>query len=349
MISLCMIVRNEEEVLGRCLASVRDFVDEIVIVDTGSQDKTKEIASKFTSNIYDFCWEDDFAAARNFSFSQAREEYLLWLDADDVIEQEAQNRFASLKKMLKEERPDVVMCKYKTGGLLYERERILKRCPEAKWRGHVHECIVRFGKTVHADFTVTHLPTGKERGDRNLQIYLKWAQKERLSARDLFYFGRELFYRGLYVQAAATLEEMLRGEGWYVNKIEACKVLSACKWQMGDKNGAFEALFRSFLYGEPRASVLCELGKLYKETGRFREALFWFEAALRCRDHTEEGDFELPDCRTIFPTLELVALYHVLGEREKSFEFHQKSLALAPDHPSVVHNRKFFASETPAQ
>ena len=69
-ISLCMIVRDEEEVLERCLESIADCVDEIVIVDTGSVDRTKEIAQRFTDKIYDFQWVDDFSAARNFDFSK---------------------------------------------------------------------------------------------------------------------------------------------------------------------------------------------------------------------------------------------------------------------------------------
>ncbi|MER2072437.1 MAG: glycosyltransferase family 2 protein, partial [Psychrobacillus sp.] len=84
-ISLCMIVKNEEEVIGRCLASVKDIVDEINIVDTGSTDQTKEIVKQYTNRIFDFKWIDDFAAARNYSFEQATKEYILWLDADDVF------------------------------------------------------------------------------------------------------------------------------------------------------------------------------------------------------------------------------------------------------------------------
>ena len=70
-ISLCMIVKNEENVLDRCLSSIADLMDEIIIVDTGSTDRTKEIASKYTDLIYDFPWINDFSAARNFSFSKA--------------------------------------------------------------------------------------------------------------------------------------------------------------------------------------------------------------------------------------------------------------------------------------
>ena len=64
-VSLCMIVKNEEKVLSRCLDSVKDAVDEIIIVDTGSEDNTKNIASQYTDKIYDFKWVYDFSAARN--------------------------------------------------------------------------------------------------------------------------------------------------------------------------------------------------------------------------------------------------------------------------------------------
>ena len=70
-ISLCMIVKNEERILARCLDSVKDLVDEIVIVDTRSADATRRIAQTYTDLVYDFTWIDDFSAARNFAFSKA--------------------------------------------------------------------------------------------------------------------------------------------------------------------------------------------------------------------------------------------------------------------------------------
>ena len=78
-VSLCMIVKNEEEVLARCLESVQEIVDEIIVVDTGSTDNTREIAGRYTQQVYDFAWKDDFAAARNFSFSKAHGDYCLWM------------------------------------------------------------------------------------------------------------------------------------------------------------------------------------------------------------------------------------------------------------------------------
>lgn len=84
-ISLCMICRNEEKTIFRCLHHVADFVDEMVIVDTGSTDRTVERARRFTDRIFDFPWVDDFSAARNFALARARGEWILILDADEVI------------------------------------------------------------------------------------------------------------------------------------------------------------------------------------------------------------------------------------------------------------------------
>ena len=84
-ISLCMIVKNEEETLERCLDGIKDVVDEIIIVDTGSKERTKNIAKRYTDKIYDFEWINDFSAARNFSYSKAKMDYQMWLDADDVL------------------------------------------------------------------------------------------------------------------------------------------------------------------------------------------------------------------------------------------------------------------------
>ena len=99
-ISLCMIVKNEEAVLARCLDSIADLMDEIIIVDTGSTDHTKEIAAKYTSQVYDFKWTSDFSAARNFSFSKANMDYIYAADADEILDDFNHERFLRLKNAL---------------------------------------------------------------------------------------------------------------------------------------------------------------------------------------------------------------------------------------------------------
>src|SRR5690606_22915077 len=99
-ISLCMIVRNEERVLDRCLSSVNNLVDEIILVDTGSTDNTQEIAKKYTKNIYHFEWINDFSAARNFAADKATGEWILVLDADEYVDED---NFREFIKLLKED------------------------------------------------------------------------------------------------------------------------------------------------------------------------------------------------------------------------------------------------------
>ena len=85
-LSLCMIVKDEERTLERCLNSVKSFINEIIIVDTGSKDKTKEIAKKYTEFVYDFKWIDDFGAAKQFAVSKAYNDNILILDCDEYLQ-----------------------------------------------------------------------------------------------------------------------------------------------------------------------------------------------------------------------------------------------------------------------
>lgn len=138
-ISLCMIVKNEEKCLARCLNCVKDIVDEIVIVDTGSTDHTKEIAYQFTDKVYDYEWIDNFSDARNFSFSKATKPYMMWLDADDILLEKDQLELKKLKQNLLPE-VDMVMMKYFTAfdkegnpTFSYYRERIMAKRMNYQW------------------------------------------------------------------------------------------------------------------------------------------------------------------------------------------------------------------------
>ena len=99
-ISLCMIVKNEAAVLERILKPMSAIADQIDIVDTGSADETKEIARRYTDDVYEMDWRDDFSAARNLACSYARMDYWMWLDADDVIDEENAARLLDLKHSL---------------------------------------------------------------------------------------------------------------------------------------------------------------------------------------------------------------------------------------------------------
>ena len=110
-LSVCMIVKNEQEVIARCLECIKDIADEIIIVDTGSYDKTKQIANNYTNKIYDFKWCNDFSKARNFSFAKATKDYIMWLDADDIIKEKDRLKLKNLKKTI-DNNVDFLMLKY---------------------------------------------------------------------------------------------------------------------------------------------------------------------------------------------------------------------------------------------
>ena len=101
-LSLCMIVKNEEANLGLCLESVKGVADEIIIVDTGSTDRTVEIARRYGAKISSYKWDDDFAAARNVSLQSATSNWIMVLDADEALAEEDRGR---LRALLRQEGP----------------------------------------------------------------------------------------------------------------------------------------------------------------------------------------------------------------------------------------------------
>ncbi len=103
-VSLCMIVKNEEKNLRRCLKSAEKLVDEIIIVDTGSTDQTKAICESFSAKIYDYEWTDNFSDARNYCISKATSDWILWLDADEQL---IINDIDATKKLLSDNEADL--------------------------------------------------------------------------------------------------------------------------------------------------------------------------------------------------------------------------------------------------
>lgn len=348
-ISLCMIVKNEEKVLERCLKSVSEFVDEIIIVDTGSEDKTKEIAGKFTKKVYDFPWRDDFAAARNEAFSRATMDYCMWLDADDVVTDENRKRICCLKETIDPD-TDMVMMKYAISEDLegnplfsYYRERLVRNGRGFLWKGRVHEVIVPAGKVIYSDIVIHHRKIGAGDGDRNLRIYEKMIEEgEKLDERSKFYYGRELLTHKRYAQAKRVLEEFLAGDGWAENKIEACLNLAECFRALGQKEDGALALLKGFLYGAPRGEACFELGRYFQEKEEWEMAIFWYETALKLTPPGETGAFVRRDYYGYLPEINLCVCYDHLGETRKAYEYHLKSRARKPEAREVKWNEQYF-------
>ncbi|MGQ9580162.1 MAG: glycosyltransferase [Armatimonadota bacterium] len=146
LLTLCMIVRDEEQFIEHCLESVRSVVDEIVVVDTGSGDRTVQIAQKFGAKIRDFGWNDNYSDARNYAAGHARGEWILFLDADEVLDpgsgklirQAVESPFADAYELL--------FYNYCRGGgstpdIVHRACRLYRNRPEYRFEGRVHENI----------------------------------------------------------------------------------------------------------------------------------------------------------------------------------------------------------------
>lgn len=351
-ISLCMIVKNEEAHIARCLDSIAELVDEIIIVDTGSTDRTKEIAARYTQKVFSRPWTDDFSEARNDSFSRASMEYCMWMDADDILAETEKDKFLQLKQSLPPE-TDLVMMKYNTAfdengrpSFSYFRERWIRNDSKYRWIGAVHEVIPSNGNILYSDIAICHKKITAKNPDRNLNIYRKMlADGKHLDPRQQYYFGRELYYHEQYEEAISVLESfLLAPEGWIENKIEACSVCAECYLSLGQEDHALMTLFRSMSYDLPRAELCCEIGKFFLEHENLRSAAYWYETALHIPKNEFTGGFVLPDCYDYIPFLQLCVCYDKMGNRQKAMEYNEKAGTCKPYSKAYLYNKHYFES-----
>ncbi|NOR65484.1 MAG: glycosyltransferase, partial [Candidatus Scalindua sp.] len=158
-ISLCMIVKNEEENLAQCLDSVRDFVDEIIIVDTGSTDRTVDIAESYGARVFYHPWEGSFSKARNYSLRYATCDWILILDADEELNKEDTQR---LKETAENNECPVISFiiknKYKdsTQEGYAQMVRLFRNFSGVHYKGIVHNTIQYSGKCLNSSITIIH-------------------------------------------------------------------------------------------------------------------------------------------------------------------------------------------------
>jgi len=242
-VSLTMIVRNEEQNLPRCLESVRGLFDETVVVDTGSTDRTKEIAATFGARVIDFAWIDDFAAARNVALNHATGNYALWLDADDVIEPPEREKLETLLMRLQ---PDgkaayVLRClcdKADGGQITVDHVRLFPLLPGIRWERRVHEVInaavdrARI-KTEWTDISIRHTGYADPAiHERKRQRNLKLLQRELAERPDdpftYYYLATLAFERKQWQEALGYYIVSLAK--WGTSQSIACKLHAMIAW-----------------------------------------------------------------------------------------------------------------------
>lgn len=285
-ISLCMIVKNEEKILARCLDSIADLMDEIIIVDTGSTDKTKEIAAKYTDKIFDFAWVNDFSAARNFAFSKASMEYIYSADADEVVDEENRKRFRVLKEGLL---PEIEIVQMKYGNQLsfntvYNfdeeyRPKLFRRLRRFVWEDAIHETVRTLPVVYDSEVVITHLPENLHAGRDLAAFHNMWKKKQHISGRLHEMYARELFIAGTeedFAAAADFFADSAEDEERSPDEVcQACLVAARAARFRGDALLFFKYIMK-VIAGNECAEACFELGEFYFAKQDYKEASIWF-------------------------------------------------------------------------
>lgn len=268
LLSLTMIVRDEEHTLGRCLEAVRGVVDQIVIVDTGSTDSTIAIAREYGAEVHHFAWCDDFAAARNEALRHACGEWILYLDADEMLTPESA---ATLRHLLRQQPPHVggLLCTIVSPHRVGENTSEMHRgayprlfrnygYPRIAFRGRVHEQITPAiiecgGAIVHSPIVIQHsgynIPREQleEKVRRNYRLLIRHVQEEPLNGYAWFQLGQTLARMQLFSEAEQ----------------------------------AFRLALQMKLSAPLHASAANALAYVCGVQGRYEDALAWAEESLR--------------------------------------------------------------------
>ncbi|MBI2650619.1 glycosyltransferase [Candidatus Woesearchaeota archaeon] len=309
-ISLCMITKNEEKYLEQCLNGIKDIADEIIIVDTGSTDKTKEIAKKFNAKIFDFKWTDDFSAARNESISHAAKDWILVIDADEVIEKddlgkiknmiENPNDFAGFQLEQRsyinnffegavKNDSDFELIKDYQFYIPHNLVRLFKNGLGFYFKHKIHELIEdsiteKYLKYKKIDVVLHHFGSLKDESlissktGQYSKIILKQLEENPDSARYNYQAAR--MYSGIsdFSNALKYFEKTAKlNPNYKLVFSEIAKIYL----QMNDKNRAIEYFKKSMKYNSDNPSPANNLAVVYMSMGKFEQAKKILEEQLR--------------------------------------------------------------------
>jgi glycosyltransferase involved in cell wall biosynthesis len=250
-LSVAMIVKNEESCLENCLKSLEGLVDEIVICDTGSKDRTVEIAKKYTNKVFtDYKWEDSFCKARNYALSKCTGDWVLSIDADEIM---LDGGIESIRKTIADNPNEfslsVTMQNAGNPNTTNLFPKVFKRCKEVFWMGAAHNYITKRAN-IHSGATIVYGYSKAHKGDpdRTLRILKAEVEKDRTLVRETFYLAREYYYRKDYTTAVYWYDEYLKIATWTPEIADAYLMRARCLWQLQRGEEARHSCYKAILY-----------------------------------------------------------------------------------------------------
>ncbi len=330
-ISVCMIVKNEEACLGKCLDSLKGIGDEFIVVDTGSTDNTINIAKEKGAKVYNFQWTGDFSDARNYAFSLATCDYIYSADADEEIDEENRERFINLKNDIDLLDVDIVQMYY-SNQLAYRtvynfdrelRPKLFKRVRQFVWIDPIHEQVKLDPVVCDSDIEIIHNPR-ENHAARDLETFRKAAKSERrFSKRLLNLYARELFMAGTdedFIKAKEFFEEVTEDNSRGLDEIkEACCVLAHIAVLEKDADAMLKYSLKDATT-EMSSEMCYELGDYYYNKKDLDEAIVWYyNAAYECNSILDiRKSMELP-------RFAISKCYKELGNDEQAADYEREA------------------------
>ncbi len=304
-VSLTMIVKDEEENIADCLKSVRECIDELVVVDTGSRDRTKVIASALGAKVFDFPWVDSFARARNEAIRYATGDWIFWLDADDRVDPENRERLKRIFAQLPRQRivgySMSVECVSAPGSspTVVDHVRLFPRHSGLRWEYRVHENILPSinrlgGEVVWTDVTIHHLGyldagLRERKRRRDHALLLKNLEENPDDPFIHFNLGHSLIDAGQLELASKHLRESIaRSEPHYSQVKKAYVLLSQVERNRGNLVGALQVIEEGRRHHPGNSELLYFSGVYLQELGRLEEAASRFRKILETRSWVKE-------------------------------------------------------------
>jgi len=347
-LSVALIVKDEHSVLARCLESVKSLTDELVIVDTGSKDDTVKIAKKFGAKIGHFPWCDDFAAARNYAESLCTGEWILWIDADEVlIEGHDVVRTLIQDPDLQGIRPWCIFEKDQYGNAVQpfvRQEMIHRNNGRWQWCGAAHNYLEGPNPIVeNRQIVYDHL--GRPEGDRPNHKDIFKALRQNLGMtleqRHLFYLARQHWYANQYQECIGLCKLLLEQKpGWLLERSDAALLMGDSHKALGQKAQAETAYHRAIQeYGE-WAEPYYKLGILEFERRNYRRGVAYFSACLAFEEPPDSyADASIYQWRAHDM---LSVCLSKIGRWEEAIHHGQIALNKQPDNERIKNNMKWY-------
>ncbi|WP_438348853.1 tetratricopeptide repeat-containing glycosyltransferase family 2 protein [Paenibacillus sp. FA6] len=355
-----MIVKDEEELLPRCLDSLTRLADEIIIVDTGSADRTKEIALKYGAKLFDYSWTNNFAAARNESLRHATGKWILVLDADEYL---AENEYDKWNKFLNKEKP-VSHLAYSLPVVNFTAEkefqdeittapvtRLFSNYKGIYFERPIHEQLTRGqrGKLYHRKIDLNIYHTGyqaqrvteKNKHERNMSIFNEMKKNDNMSDYDWFTLGNQYRYVRNEIEAVHCYEQAIKGadpnSAWYPH----CLVGLISLYLSQDRLELVEEWTNTKLSKfSDYPDYYTIKGSQYEKIGFFEKAIDCYLKAVNIAEQRASDKLEIwlvePKFSFETPVLQLVELYFKLNDNQQAIYWLSKLLHKNNKNPLVL-------------